>query len=308
MPKQACSNGLDKGGGLFYNVTMEIQSYQLENGISLPKIGLGTFRIKPEDCEKTVSAAIRIGYRLIDTANVYMNERAVGRGVEASGVRREEIFVASKIWPTEYKYKKAVASIDATLARLGLDVLDILILHQPFGRVDEAWRAAEEAVKSGKVRLLGVSNFDEDDLEKLLSYCAVKPILDQVECHPYCGRRTLAKYLREHGILLESWYPLGSGSAGLFSEKIVADLAEKYQKSPAQILLRWHIDEGYLPIPGTKNPQHAAENADIFDFSFTNEELSALRSLDKNERFFKMKKGIQRRAVFFQRMNYDKQK
>lgn len=300
--------GLDKGEGFFYNRAMEIQTYQLENGIALPKIGLGTFRIKPDDCERTVSSALQSGYRLIDTANVYMNERAVGRGVKASGVPREEILVASKIWCTEYKYKKAVAAIDATLLRLGLDVLDILILHQPFGRVDEAWRAAEEAVKSGKVRLLGVSNFDEDDLEKLLTYCTVKPILDQVECHPYCARRMLAKYLKEHGILLESWYPLGSGSAGLFSEKIVTSLAEKYQRSPAQILLRWHVEEGYLPIPGTKNPLHAAENADIFDFSLTPEELSSLRALDKNERFFKMRKGIQRRAVFFQRMNYDKQK
>ena len=287
---------------------MKIETYPLNNGMEIPKVGLGTYRIAPDDCEKTVSAAIQSGYRLIDTANVYMNERAVGRGVKNSGVARDEILIASKIWPTEYKYKKAGKAIDATLSRLGVDTLDLLILHQPFGRVNEAWRAAEEAVKAGKVRLLGVSNFDEDDLEKLNTYCTIKPILDQVECHPYCQRRTLGGYLKEHGILLESWYPLGSGSAGLFAEQAVSALSEKYKKSPAQIILRWHVEEGYLPIPGTKNPTHAAENADIFDFSLTEEELSSLRALDRNERFFKMKKWIQRRAVFFQRMNYEKQK
>ena len=287
---------------------MEIKTYTLNNGKEIPSLGLGTFRVSPDDCEKTVCAALNGGYRLIDTANVYMNERAVGRGIKNSGVSRDEIFLASKIWCTEYKYKKAIAAIDATLSRLGVDHLDLLMLHQPFGRVDEAWRAAEEGVKAGKIGMLGVSNFDEDDLEKLLSYCTVKPVLDQVECHPYCQRRTLNAYLKTHGILLESWYPLGSGNAGLFGEEKIRLLAEKYKKTPAQIILRWHIEEGYLPIPGTKNPAHAAENADIFDFSFTEEELAAVRSLDREERFFKMKKGIQRYMVFFQRMNYEKQK
>ncbi len=287
---------------------MKIETYTLNNGMELPKIGLGTFRIRPDDCEKTVSAAIQSGYRLIDTANVYMNERAVGRGVKKSGVPRNEVILASKIWCSEYKYKKAVKAIDATLSRLGTDHLDLLMLHQPFGRVEEAWTAAEEAVKAGKVRMLGVSNFDEADLEKLLGYCTVKPVLDQVECHPYCQRRSLGGYLKERGILLESWYPLGSGNAGLLGEKTVVSLAEKYGKFPVQIVLKWHTEEGYLPIPGTGNPAHAAENADIFDFSFTQEELGTLRALDKNERFFKMKRGVQKYMVFFQRMKYDKQK
>ena len=287
---------------------MKIETYVLKNGIEIPKVGLGTFRIGPDDCETTVSAAIQNGYRLIDTANVYMNERAVGRGVKKSGVDRSELIIASKIWPTEYKYKKAVRAIDATLARLGLDTLDLLILHQPFGRVDEAWRAAEEAVGAGKVKMLGVSNFDEDDLEKLLTYSTIKPVLDQVECHPYCQRKALSGYLKAHGIVLESWYPLGSGSQGLFGEETVRRIAAAHQKTPAQVILRWHVEEGFLPIPGTKNPTHAAENGDIFDFSFTEEELAAMRSLDRNERFFKMKKGVQKYAVFFQRMKYDRQK
>ncbi len=299
--------GLDNFPHPLYNAGMKNETYVTDR-VALPKIGLGTFRIGPEDCERTVSAALQGGYRLIDTANVYMNERAVGRGVRNSGVPREEIFIASKIWPTEYKYKKAKKAIDATLSRLGLGTLDLLILHQPFGRVDEAWRAAEEAVKAGKVKLLGVSNFDEDDLEKLLTYCTVKPVLDQVECHPYCQRRALSAYLKEKEILLESWYPLGSGSAGLFAEQTISALAEKYKKSPAQVILRWHTEEGFLPIPGTKDPAHAAENMDIFDFSFTEEELSALRALDKNQRFFKMRKGVQKYMVFLQRMNYERQK
>ena len=274
----------------------------------LPPIGLGTFRVSPDDCEKTVCAAIRSGCKLIDTANVYMNERAVGRGVKASGADRGDVIIASKIWCTDYPYKRAGKAIDATLTRLGLDYLDLLILHQPFGKVHEAWRAAEEAVKAGKVRMLGVSNFDEDDLDQLLSYCKIKPVLDQVECHPYCQRRALGEYLREHGILLESWYPLGSGSAGLLGEETVTALAKKYGKSPVQIVLRWHVEEGYLPIPGTKNPAHVMEDLDIFDFRFERKDLDAMRDLDRNERFFRMKKGVQRFAVFFQRMNYDKQK
>lgn len=287
---------------------MEIKTYTLNNGFPIPQIGLGTFRVSPDDCEKTVRAAIDGGYRLIDTANVYMNERAVGRGIRSSSVRREELIVASKIWCTEYKYKKAVASIDGTLSRLGLDRLDLLLLHQPFGRVEEAWRAAEEAVQAGKIGMLGVSNFDEDDLDRLLSYCTVKPVLDQVECHPYCQRRTLGNYLREHEILLESWYPLGSGSKGLLGEETIVTLAKKYGKTPVQIVLRWHVEEGYLPIPGTKNPEHAIENLNIFDFSLTEEELADLRSLNRDERFFRMRKGVQRRMVFLQRMKYDKQK
>lgn len=287
---------------------MEIKTYPLNHGHEIPTLGLGTFRISPKDCEATVSAALQGGYRLIDTANVYMNERAVGRGIRESGVPRSEVFLASKIWPTEYKYSKAGKAIDGTLSRLGVDYLDLLILHQPFGKVEEAWRAAEEAVKAGKVRMLGVSNFDEDDLGKLLAVCTVRPVLDQVECHPYCQRRTLARFLRQNGLLLQSWYPLGSGNAGLFSEKTVLQLSEKYGKTPAQIILRWHIEEGYLPIPGTKDPRHAAENLAVFDFSFTDEELSSMRSLDRNERFFRMKKGVQKFFVFLQRMNYDRQK
>ncbi len=287
---------------------MEIKTYPLNSGREIPALGLGTFRLSPKVCEATVSAALQGGYRLVDTANVYMNERAVGRGIKNSGVPRGEVFLASKIWPTEYKYSKAGKAIDGTLSRLGTDYLDLLILHQPFGKVEEAWRAAEEAVKAGKVRMLGVSNFDEEDLNKLLSACMVRPVLDQVECHPYCQRRTLARFLRQNGMLLQSWYPLGSGNAGLFGEKTVVQLSEKYGKTPAQIILRWHIEEGYLPIPGTKDPRHAAENLAVFDFSFTDEELSALRSLDRNERFFRMGRGVQKFAVFLQRMNYDRQK
>ena len=291
-----------------YNKTMESKTYLLNNGMAIPQIGFGTYRAARADCEHAVEAALRSGYRLIDTANVYMNERAVGRGIANSGIERGEIVLASKIWPTEYKSKKATEAIDRTLSRLGADHLDLLLLHQPFGRVEEAWKAAEDAVRAGKVRMLGVSNFDENDLEKLLGYCTIKPVLDQVECHPYCQRRTLAQFLRKNGNLLESWYPLGNGDTELLGEKTVMNLSEKYKKTPVQIVLCWHVEEGYLPIPGTKNPKHAAENFNIFDFSFTNEEMSSLRSLDRNERLFRMKRGIQKYVVFLQRMNYDRQK
>ncbi len=283
-----------------------MKEYCMNDGRKIPAVGLGTFRVQPSDCERTVASALRDGYRLVDTANVYLNERAVGRGIAASGIAREEIVVTSKIWPTEY-HKKARAAIDATLSRLGLDYLDVLLLHQPFGDVESAWAALEEAVEAGKVKTIGVSNFNEADLKRLLSHCKVKPALDQVECHPYFQQRELRAFLKQHGILLESWYPLGSGDSGLLGEPSVVRLAEKYAKTPVQIVLKWHVEEGFVVIPGTKDPAHAHENRDLFDFTLSEEEMDSLRALDRGTRFFTMKRGIQRYAVFFQRMNYDRQ-
>ncbi len=279
----------------------------LNNGTQIPCLGIGTFRISPEDCEKSVPAAIDAGYRLIDTANVYLNEKAVGRGIKSSGVPREELILTTKLWPAEFKYEKAKAQIDATLKRLGTDYIDIMLLHQQYGDILGAWKAMEEAAKAGKIKTLGVSNFDEKHLDRLLAACEIKPALMQVECHPYYQQTKLRARLEKEGIVLESWYPLGSGNANLAKEAVVQALADKHGKTAAQIILRWHVQEGFVVIPGSKNPAHIAENADIFDFELSEDDMAVMRSLDKNKRFFKVPKFVQRIMFSLGKIDFENQ-
>ena len=279
----------------------------LNNGTQIPCLGIGTFRIRPEDCEISVSAAIEAGYRLIDTANVYLNEKAVGRGIKKAGVPREELILTTKLWPTEFKYQKAKAQIDATLKRLDTDYVDIMLLHQQYGDVLGAWKALEEGVREGKIKTLGVSNFDEMHLIKLLANCTIKPAIIQVECHPYYQQTAIRELLKKENIVLESWYPLGSGNSGLLGEETVRNLAQKYGKTAVQILLRWHVQEGFVVIPGSKNPLHIKENADIFDFELDEDDMKLMRALDKNKRFFNVPKVLQRIMFHLGKIDFDKQ-
>lgn len=285
-----------------------MQTFVLNNGISVPAVGFGTFKATGDVCEDAVANALGAGYRIIDTANIYMNERAVGRGIARSGVPREEIFLTSKLWPIQFPYKKAVRAIDETLARLGTGYLDLMLLHKPFGDVKGAYHALEEAVENGKIRMIGVSNFIEEDIEDLLTFCNIKPVLDQIEIHPYYYRKGLCDYLKNKDILPQSWCPLGSGNKKLFESPTVTRIASAHSKTPAQVILRWHLEQGYLAIPGTRSATHVRENLDIFDFSLTEEEIAALSSLPQGKSVFPMKRGIERYAVFFQRMNYNRQK
>lgn len=284
-----------------------METYTLNNGIDIPCMGLGTFRIKPDACENAVRCALEKGYRLIDTANIYFNEKAVGRGIAASGVPRGEIFLTSKIWPADFSYQRAKRAIDATLRRLGVDYVDLLLLHQPYGDIDGAWQAMEEAKKEGKIRSAGVSNFTQEALSALLERHEEKPVINQVECHPFYQRKALRAFLKEHDILLQSWYPLGSGDPALFRNETLCSLAQKYGKSTAQIVLRWHVQEGFSVIPGSKNPVHIGENFDVFNFSLTGGEMDAIRALDKDRSAFRAPKFAQRIA-FRTRMNFDRQK
>ncbi len=284
-----------------------MQTFLLNSGEKLPQVGFGTFNLKGEVCETALLRAFEVGYRLIDTANVYMNERAVGRGIARSGIPREEILVTSKLWPIQFPYKKATRAIDETLSRLGLDYIDLMLLHKPYGDVKGAYHALEEAVENGKVRMIGVSNFIEEDLEKLLPACTHKPVLDQIEISPCFYRKSLCDYLISRNILPQSWCPLGSGDKKLLSDPVVAEAANNHHKTPAQIVLRWHLECGYLAIPGTKSPTHVRENIDIFDFSLTDSEREALSNLPRGKSVFPMKRGIERYAVYFQRMNYNRQ-
>lgn len=260
-----------------------MEKVKLNNGIEMPNFGLGTYLIKPKDAEITVREGLKMGYRLIDTANAYVNERAVGRGIRESGIDRKEIFLSTKLWITEYENENAV---DETLERLGLDYIDLLFIHQPGENYMAGYRQLEKAYKEGKIKAIGISNFEGKYIEELLEKCEIKPQVIQVEAHPYFTQDELRKILDKEDIKLMSWYPLGHGDSKLMNEEVLKNLAEKYNKTPAQIILRWHTQVGFIVIPGTKNVEHVKENFDIFDFKLTDDEMNEIASINKNERYY----------------------
>lgn len=279
----------------------------LNNGLTMPKIGIGTFLLKPEEAERAVLYALQHGYRSVDTANVYMNEKAVGRAIKASGVPREEIFLTSKIWPSSFPYKKAKKAIDDTLRRLGVDYLDCLILHQAAGKYLQAYKALEEAVEEGKVRCIGLSNFYGKTFEKVLQNAKIKPVLNTLECNPTCAQDAMRERLSKENIVLESWYPLGGkGNSSIAKAPIFVELSKKYGKSPYQVILRWHLDRGYIIIPGSKSESHIAQNLDILDFRLTEEEMAEIAKLNKEKQRLAVV-GIARPFLPLLKMNYDKQ-
>ena len=255
----------------------------LGNGIKMPMAGIGTFLLTPDEAESSVIAALQNGYRLIDTANAYVNEKAVGRGMKRSGLEREEIFLETKLWPSFYEQTDAV---EKTLARLDTDCIDLLLIHQPAGNYLAGYRLMEKAYKEGKVRAIGLSNFNKTQIEEILAVCEVKPTVLQTELHPYYPEKALKSFLAKNGIVPQAWYPLGHGDKALLSEPIFAELGTKYGKSPAQIILRWHVQDGNIVIPGSKNPDHIRANFAIFDFSLTDDEMARIAALDKNVRYY----------------------
>ena len=256
---------------------------ELNNGVKMPNVGIGTFLLQPNDAENSVREALKMGYRLIDTANAYVNERAVGRGIKASGVPREEIFVSTKLWPTEYENENA---IDETLERLGLDYIDLLFLHQPGGNYKAGYEQLEKAYKEGKIKAIGVSNFEDEFIEDILNNFEIIPQVEQVECHPYYQQNKLRKITEPKNIKIMCWYPLGHGDKSLMEEPIVEQIASKYNKSSAQVILKWHIQMGFIVIPGSKNVDHIRDNFDLFDFELTDEEMDKICSLNKNHRYY----------------------
>ncbi len=260
-----------------------MEKIKLNNGIQIPVFGIGTFMIEPDDAEKSVEFALKNGYRLIDTANAYMNERSVGRGIKKSGISREEIFVSTKLWPSVYEDDSAV---DKTLERLGLDYIDLVFIHQPTSNWKAGYKQLERAYKEGKIKALGISNFEGEYIEELLQTCEIKPQVIQVEAHPYFTQDELRKITDKEDIKIMSWYPLGHGDNSLINEPIFTELANKYNKSNVQIILRWHTQMGFIVIPGTKNEEHILQNADIFDFTLSNEEMSKIAEINKNKRYY----------------------
>ena len=260
----------------------------LNNGIKCPAIGIGTYMLKPEDARNSVREALKMGYSLIDTANAYVNERAVGRGMKESGIKREDIFLSTKLWPSEYENPDAV---NETLARLGVDYVDLLYIHQPAGNWLEGYRLLEKAYKEGKARSIGISNFEGRYIEELETKWEIAPQFIQVEAHPYFTQKELRKTLDKYDIKLMSWYPLGHGDKSLINEPVFAELGKKYGKSPAQIILRWHTQMGFVVIPGSKNVDHIRDNLNILDFTLTDEEMQTIARLDKGQRYYHRTEG-----------------
>ena len=255
----------------------------LNNGIKMPMAGIGTFLLTPDEAEASVLSALQCGYRLIDTANAYVNEKAVGRAMRKSGIPRDEIFLETKLWPSFYEQEDAV---EETLQRLGTDYIDLLLIHQPAGNYVAGYRQMEKAYKEGKVRAIGLSNFNKVQIEEILSICEVRPTVLQTELHPYHQEPELKAFLKENGIVPQAWYPLGHGDKALLEEPLFAELGKKYGKSAPQIILRWHIQSGNIVIPGSKNPDHIKSNFDLFDFALTDDEMAQITALNKNVRYY----------------------
>ena len=261
----------------------------LNDSTIIPQFGLGVYQVpEGEATYNTAIDALKMGVRHIDTAHAYQNERSVGKAVKASSIPREEIWITTKLWPHEYGEGKTSDAIDKMLKRLDTDYIDLLLLHQQFGDYLGAWKDMEKAVKAGKVKSIGISNFESDRLEELCEAATIKPSVLQVECHPYYQQNALKERIAKYGTVIESWYPIGHGDKGLIGESVFTKLAEKYGKSNVQIILRWHIQEGNIVFPKTTDPDHMKDNFDIFDFELTADEMAEIRALDCGKRFFNM--------------------
>lgn len=253
---------------------------QLNNGVKMPMLGFGTFMIDGEECEKSVLSAIDHGYRLIDTAEAYGNEEAVGNAIAKCGVDRKELFIVTKV---NFKsYENTRETVETSLEKLKTDYLDLVLLHWPFGNVYKAWRELEKLYEEGKIRAIGVSNFEPDRLIDLISYNKVKPVINQIETHLYCQRTTEHTWEDKYNVAHMAYAPLGQGHANeMFEEDIVQELSQKYHKTPAQILLRRTVQDGVAVIPKSVHEERMEENINVFDFALTDEEMSKLCELDK---------------------------
>ncbi len=260
-----------------------MENIVLNNGMKCPVIGIGTYMLSPAEAENSVREALKMGYSLVDTANAYVNERAVGRGMKESGAKREDIFLSTKLWPSEYENGNAV---DETLERLGVDYVDLLYIHQPAGNWHEGYRQLEKAYREGKAKAIGISNFEGKYIEELRTRWEIAPQFIQVEAHPYFTQQELRKTLDPYGIRLMSWYPLGHGDKSLLNEPVFTKLGEKYGKTPAQVILRWHTQMGFAVIPGSRNVDHIRDNLNILDFTLTDGEMAEIAKLDRGVRYY----------------------
>jgi len=259
----------------------------LNNGIEMPILGFGVFQINDaEQCEQCVVDAIEVGYRMIDTAASYMNEEAVGKGIKRSGVPREKLFITTKLWLEDAGYENTKKAFEKSLKRLQLDYLDLYLIHQPYGDVYGSWRAMEELYKEGKIRAIGISNFYPDRVMDFILHNEIVPAINQIETHPFCQQIETAEFLKENNIQIESWGPFAEGKNNLFQNEVLAGIGEKYNKSIAQVVLRWLTQRGVISIPKSVQKERMKENFNIFDFELSTEDMEAIKTLDKKESSF----------------------
>ena len=258
----------------------------LSNGVKMPILGYGVYQVTPDECERCVLDALEVGYRSIDTAQSYFNEEQVGSAIQKSGVLREDLFLTTKIWIEHYGYEPAKASVLRSMEKLQTDYLDLVLLHQPFSDTYGAWRALEELYEAGKIRAIGISNFYADRMVDFASFNRIKPMVNQVETHIFDQQKTAKEWMDKYGIQIEAWAPFGEGRGSIFENPVIADIAAKHRKTPAQVMLRWHIQRGVVVIPKSTHKERMEENFQVFDFALTDEDMLAISALDKGESAF----------------------
>ncbi|ANF37398.1 aldo/keto reductase [Bacillus velezensis] len=264
-----------------------MQTVTLNNGVKMPIIGFGVYQVPDaQECENAVYEALMAGYRLIDTASGYLNEEAVGRAIKRSGVPREELFITTKLWIQDAGYESAKIAFSKSLSKLQLDYLDLYLIHQPYGDYYGAWRAMEDLYREGKIRAIGVSNFHPDRLMDLIMHNEIVPAVNQVETHPFCQQKESAAFMKEQGVQHESWAPFAEGRNNMFSNGVLTSIAEKHNKSVAQVVLRWLVQREVVTIPKSVRKERIVENFDIFDFELSLEDIEKISTLDKGESLF----------------------
>ncbi|MBM6956082.1 aldo/keto reductase [Ligilactobacillus salivarius] len=260
---------------------------ELNNGVKMPQLGFGVFQVPDlKECEQAVLDVIDSGYRLIDTAAAYHNEEAVGAAIKKSGVAREELFITSKLWVSDASYERAKKGIETSLNKLGLDYIDLYLLHQPYGDVIGAWKALEEAYHAGKVRAIGVSNFYADQLKNLILTCDVRPVINQIEVNPWYQQKQEIKLNQAEDVRVETWAPFAEGKHNIFQNEVLAEIGQKYGKANGQVILRWLMQRGIVVIPKSVHKNRMEENFDVFDFELSDEDMQTIAKLDKNESQF----------------------
>lgn len=258
----------------------------LSNGVKMPILGYGVYQVTKDECERCVLDALKAGYRSIDTAQSYFNEEEVGSAIQKSGVAREDIFLTSKVWIEHYGYENCRKSVEESMRRLRTDYIDLMLLHQPFSDYYGAWRALEDLYEEGKLRAIGISNFYPDRMVDIASFARIRPMVNQVEVHPYNQQVTAKEYMDKYGVQIEAWAPFGEGRGGLFENAVLKSIGEKYGKTTAQVMLRWHIQRGVVVIPKSVHYERMAENLNVFDFELSAEDMAQIAALDKQESSF----------------------
>jgi 2,5-diketo-D-gluconate reductase A len=264
----------------------DIPLLTLRNGVKMPMLGFGTFMLRDELCKNSVSDAITLGYRLIDTATVYGNEEAVGAGIKQSGIDRKELFITSKVWINDPAYENVMKEFEISLNKLGTDYLDLYLIHRPRGNFKDTWKAMEELYEAGKIRAIGISNFESSQLDELNTYAKIQPVVNQIESHAFFQQDEALENLNKHHVQMEAWAPFAEGRNGLFSNETLAAIGKKYNKSNAQVSLRWHFQRNVVAIPRSSNREHRIENLNIFDFKLDDADMKTIATLDLDKTQF----------------------